>query len=155
MKRLDIIFSPVFAWADRQSFVYGAAGRDAEHYFSDVWSVRGVLIYKTKGTVLVFSWCGSGSIMPHKDQERKRKIRKGSCSSARWWHSGRAVIRIFFRVVCAQLLRSTNVKGSTLLLFQNPETTKIEKLTALFSVYRYMFIYILCLTQIWCLQSVS
>lgn len=98
------------------------------------------MTYKTKGTVLVFSWCGSGSIMPQKDQERKTEIRKGSCCGARRQHSGRAVIRIFFRVVCAQLLRSTNVKGSTLSLFQNPETTKIEKLTALFSVYRYMFI---------------
>lgn len=37
-----------------------------------------MLTYKTKGTVLVFSWCGSGSIMPQKDQEKKTEIRKGS-----------------------------------------------------------------------------
>lgn len=100
----------MFAWADRQSFVKGVAGRDVQSYFSDAWSVRGVLTYKTKGTVLVFSWCGSGSIMPQKDQERKTEIRKGSCWVAHWQHSGRAVIGIFFRVVCTQLLRSTNVK---------------------------------------------
>lgn len=41
----------------------------------------GVYTYKTKGTVLVFSWCGSGSLMPREDQERKTKIRKGSCFS--------------------------------------------------------------------------
>lgn len=83
------------------------------------------MTYKTKGTVLVFSWCGSGSIMPQKDLERKTEIRDSSRHGARRQHSERAVIRIFFRVVYAQLLRSTNVKGSTLSLFQNPETTKI------------------------------
>lgn len=61
----------MFAWTDNQSFVKGVAGRDAESRFSDSWSVRGMLTYKTKGTVLVFSWCGSGSIMPQKDQEKK------------------------------------------------------------------------------------
>lgn len=65
----------------------------------------GVDIYKTKGTVL-FSWCGSGSIMPLKDQERKTEIRKGSF--ALWQRSDRANIQreffLFFFKLCAHKL---------------------------------------------------
>lgn len=63
-----------------------------------------VCTYKTKGTVLVFSWCGSGSIMPQKcSKVRKTEIRNGSCSDARWQHGRGDTVRIFFSVVCAQL----------------------------------------------------
>lgn len=57
-----------------RDFISGVAVWDAEIlFFRDAWSVGGVYIYKTKGTVLVFSWCGSGSIMPQKDLERERQ----------------------------------------------------------------------------------
>lgn len=101
----------------------------------------GVLTYKTKGTVLVFSWCGSGSIMPQKDQERKTEIRKGSCCGARWQHSRKAVRRIFFRVVCTQLFKPTDVKRDTLsLYFKSRKQQRLKKLTALLSVHRFMSI---------------
>lgn len=79
-ERLGIIYIRVFALADRQS-VFLELQEGALNIVLLMRGQSGVYTYKTKGTVLVFSWCGSGSIMPHKDQERKTKIRKGSCFS--------------------------------------------------------------------------
>lgn len=70
----------------------------------------GVHTYKTKGTVLVFSWCGSGSIMPCKDQERERQ------------KEGKALAFVSYLRNLLKRFVSTGVKGSTLRLCQKAQT---------------------------------
>lgn len=87
---------------------------------------RGIWRYKIKGTVLVFSWCGSGFIMPQIKREQ--------------WKQKRLLLRASHHNKLLSVIKFRTEKCSIISLFQTSETTKTENLTAPFSFYRNLFI---------------
>lgn len=64
---------------------------DAESYFS---AHSGGIWYKTKGTVLVFSWCGSGFIMPQIEKERQKERKAAAAQQASHRNELRSVVTV-------------------------------------------------------------
>lgn len=66
-----------------------------------------------KGTVL-FSWCGSGLIMPQKDLERKRELKEGFCCGVWAGSTKRELTGDFSIELCTYNVQGLGIQKNTL-----------------------------------------